>query len=48
MTYYTFRVLVRFGDRARHLEVVACDIEAAKADIREAFPDSEIIQWGIA
>ena len=48
MTYRTYRFLVRHLDSARHIEVVACDYEAAVADLAEAFDGIEILQWGIA
>lgn len=48
MTYRTYRFLVRHLDSARHIEVVACDYEAALADLTEAFEGLEVLQWGIA
>jgi hypothetical protein len=46
MNYKTYRILIRFGSGARHIEVVACDLEAAKADVMQAFDGVEIIQAG--
>lgn len=48
MSYKKYRVLIRIGDRAKHVEVVACDIDAALADVRQGFEGCEIIQAGCA
>lgn len=44
--YQTYRMLIRFGTRVVHIEVVAVDISAAKADVFQAYEGAEIIQWG--
>jgi hypothetical protein len=46
MTYSTYRLLIRTASGGQHIEVVACDADAAKADVLEAFADCEIIQVG--
>jgi len=47
MAYHTYLFLISAGDNFRHIEVVACDIDAARADLLDAFWDVEIIQWGV-
>ncbi len=46
MTYNTYRLLIRTASGALHIEIVACDAEAAKADVMQAYTDCEIIQIG--
>ena len=53
VAYKTFSVLCIFGkDRwgspvGKWLEVVACDIDAAKADISEAFASVEFVTYSV-
>lgn len=47
MKYRTYLFLILAGDNFRHIEVVACDIEAARADLLDAYEGVEIIQWGV-
>lgn len=45
MAYHTFQILVN-SNSPRWIEVVACDYEAAKADLQAAYGnDVEILQW---
>lgn len=46
-TYRTYSVLVRWAkpENSRFIDVVAVSIEAAIADINEAFETPEIITW---
>lgn len=46
MKYNTYRILIRTTKGGRHIEVVACDAESAKADVMAAYADCEIIQIG--
>lgn len=48
MTYKTYRILIRTSTGGKHIEVLACDVESAKADVLAAFSDCEIIQAGAA
>jgi hypothetical protein len=47
MNYRTFSLLIRTGDTARHIEVVACDLSAARADVEAAYGKVEVIQWSV-
>jgi hypothetical protein len=37
MTYNTYEVRIEAGDSMKWIKVVACDVPAAHADIREAY-----------
>jgi hypothetical protein len=46
LTYHTYTFLIRTRDSGRWIHVVACDKDAAVADIRQGYgEDTEIIQW---
>jgi hypothetical protein len=45
MAYRKFQVLIRTANGAKHLEVVAIDIDAAIADLAAAYEGIEVIQW---
>lgn len=47
MNYTTFQVSIVCGDALKFLQVVACDIAAAHADIRASYGDDvEIVNTG--
>lgn len=47
MTYLTFSLLIVDGDFSRWIEVPAVSIEAAKADVAEAYGSVEVVQWSV-
>jgi hypothetical protein len=46
MTYKTFSIAARFGDFVKFFEFTAVDLEAACNDIREAYGEFELVQYG--
>lgn len=47
MEYQTYKLLVSFSGKPKWFEFAAVSLDAAKADVREAYGDFELIQWGI-
>lgn len=47
MAYKLFSLLVVAGDFSRWMDVAAISIEAAEADVRQAYGDVRIAQWSV-
>lgn len=45
MNYRTFSILIVDGEFSRYIEIIAISIEAAKADIAEAFGNVYVLTW---
>lgn len=43
MTYLNFEIAIVAGAGLKFLDVVACDMAAALADVHEAFADVEVV-----
>jgi hypothetical protein len=46
MIYNTYRLLVEIEGKVKGFEFKAVSLDAAKADIRQAYGDFRLIQWG--
>lgn len=45
MKYQTYEISIVCGDSLKFIEVVACDLQAAIADVKEAYSDCvQIVQ----
>lgn len=47
MAYSTFSLLIAIGNFSRWIEVSAVSIDAAKADVTDAYGDICIVQWSV-